>query len=151
MLAGAVPLAKPLQFRPHHFFCTLGFEGKGYSNVFVEHYAAIAERLRCWTGGDEQLIEVTLFSDSICEACPNRRGAHCDTPSKIRELDEAHARILDLKAGDRITWGEAKTRLRERMSVELHQEACAPCGWRKLGLCEAALLNLCRTQSNPHS
>ena len=129
-----------LQFRPHHFFCTLAFEGKGYSEAFVASYTDIARGLRESTEGDRTPIEVTLFSDSICGPCPNRRGARCDTQSKITDLDAAHARILGLKHGDRLTWGEAKEKLRTRMTVELHHQACEPCGWRTLGVCEKALL-----------
>ena len=145
MLAGTVNGSSSLQFRPHHFLCTLGFEGKGYSDTFVRRYSEIADLLRNTLHGDDQIIEVTTFSDSICEPCPNRRGAHCDTPSKIQELDQSHGRILGLKAGDRITWREAKNRIRERMSIELHHAACAPCGWRSLGVCEAALRKLRET------
>jgi len=131
-----------LQFRPHHFFCTLGFEGKGYSEPFVARFQQIADTLRNSPQGDETVIEVTLFSDSICEPCPNRRGARCETDSKIMELDRAHAALLDLKAGDRLTWSEAKKRLREKMTIELHHQVCAPCGWRTLGVCEKALRQL---------
>ena len=35
-----------LKFRPHHFLCTLGFQGKGYSPGFVANFQAIADRLR---------------------------------------------------------------------------------------------------------
>lgn len=137
------PAVEPvLQFRPHHFFCTLGYEGKGYSEAFVTRFSSLANRLRAHPSGDEVVLEVTLFSDSICEPCPNRRGARCDTHSKITALDEAHAELLGLKHGDRITWAEAKTRLRERMTVEAHHSACAPCGWKSLGVCEKALLQL---------
>jgi hypothetical protein len=50
--------------------------------------------------------------------------------------------ILGLKAGDRLTWGEAKERLKTKMTPELHHQACAPCGWRTLGVCESALRQL---------
>ena len=35
-----------LSFRPHHFLCTLGFEGKGYSDAFTRNMAEIADALR---------------------------------------------------------------------------------------------------------
>ena len=138
-------MGSSLLFRPHHFFCTLGFEGKGYSDAFVARFQQIADLLRTQPDGDDTLIEVTLFSDSICQPCPNRRGARCDTHSKISALDEAHAQILQLQHGDRITWGEAKRRLKEHMTLEAHQRACAPCGWRTLGVCEKALVQLQKT------
>ena len=137
-----------LLFRPHHFLCTLAFEGKGYSASFIESYDDIAHSLRDSPAGEETVIEVTNFSDSICAPCPNRRGARCDTNSKITDLDAGHARVLGLKHGDQLTWGEAKDRLRTHMTVELHHRICAPCGWRTLGVCEKALRYL-RGESSP--
>ena len=57
-------------------------------------------------------------------------------------LDAAHARVLGLSEGDRITWGEAKERIASHMTLEAFHEACAPCEWKALGVCEAALTSL---------
>jgi hypothetical protein len=132
-----------LKFRPHHFLCTLGFEGKGYSDEFVRNYSGIATLLR-ETGarGDETLIQVEPAADSICMPCPNRDGQGCLSEPKISKLDHAHARILGLTSGDVLSWSEAKDRIRERMSLEDFHAACAPCSWKSLGVCEAALIRL---------
>ncbi len=132
-----------LRFRPHHFLCTLGFEGKGYSNEFVRNYAAIAALLR-ETGaeGDSTPIRVEPAADSICTPCPNRDGQGCLSGEKISKLDHAHAQILGLNSGDVLTWGEAKALIRERMSLEAFHSACAPCSWKSLGVCETALKRL---------
>lgn len=138
-----------IRFRPHHFFCTLGFQGKGYSEKFVENYKKIADELR-ETGavGDETVIQVVSGSDSICEPCPNREGQACATEAKIQMLDGAHSRALSLKPGDRITWMEAKKRIAEKISVELHHEICAPCSWLTHGICEDALKSLKKEQAS---
>ena len=67
---------KPIvRYRPHHFLCSLGFEGKGYSEAFTANMAAIVMgRLRA-AGGDATLIEVTPATDDICAPCPKRRGS----------------------------------------------------------------------------
>lgn len=131
------------RFRPHHFLCTLGFEGKGYSDEFVRGFQLIADHLRKrGIEGDETQIEVVESTDSICQPCPNRQGSLCATEEKIRALDEAHMKVLDIRDGDVLTWGEAKKKLAEKMTVEAHHKACAPCAWRSLGLCEAALRKL---------
>lgn len=131
-----------IRFRPHHFLCTLGFEGKGYSESFVKNYAEIARELRETVDGDKRMIEVVDGTDSICGPCPNRREDACETEAKIRTLDGAHAKILGVKAGDRLTWGSAKKALRENMSLEKFTTACAPCAWQKAGMCEKALTAL---------
>lgn len=92
--------------------------------------------------GDATPIEVTIAADTLCMPCPHRRGEDCETSEKIKALDDAHAKSLGLKAGDIITWGEAKRRIAERISVEKHHEICAPCSWRSLGVCESALRKL---------
>lgn len=129
-----------IRFRPHHFLCTVGFEGKGYSEEFVANYTRIAQDLRDSPSGDDTEITVAVEStDSICHPCPNKRGNVCETEAKIRTLDSAHAEILELKSGDVLTWGEAKNRIRAKMTLEKFHTACAPCSWKRAGICERAL------------
>jgi hypothetical protein len=129
-----------IEFRPHHFMCTLGFEGKGYSEDFVRNFGDIAARLRAKDGsGDSLAITVVPGSDSICAPCPNRRGTGCATEDKIHALDQGHAAVLGLRAGERLTWHEAKLRIAERMSFEDFDRVCAPCAWKPIGVCLAAL------------
>ena len=129
-----------LQFRPHHFLCTLGFEGKGYSEEFVQGFQEIADHLRMnGTAGDLTPIEVTAVTDSICAPCPNRQGTLCSTQTKIQALDNAHAAVLGIRAGDVLSWSEAKKRIVEKVTDEAFDAICAPCGWKELGVCHAAL------------
>ncbi len=130
-----------LRFRPHHFLCAVGFRGKGYSDAFVTNFQEVAGRLR-GPGGEELEIEVTGAADSICAPCPNRRGELCETETKIRRLDDAHAEVLGLSPGQVLTWGEAQARIAGRFTVEVHRRACDGCGWLELGICEQALLEL---------
>jgi hypothetical protein len=134
-----------LQFRPHHFLCTLGFEGKGYSDDFVRGFQTIADQLRTQgPQGDQVEIQVTSATDSICAPCPNRRGELCETQDKIAALDQAHASVLGLKPGQILNWGEAKRRIASRMTTQAFESSCAPCAWKKLGVCETALKKLKR-------
>src|SRR4051794_11887807 len=108
-----------LEFRPHHFLCTLGFEGKGYSEDFVRGYSEIANRLRAPDGsGDSVEIRVTAVTDSICAPCPNRRDSKCTTESKIRVLDQGHSQVLTLTPGDVMTWAQAKNKIATEMTDE---------------------------------
>ncbi len=125
-------------FRPHHFLCTLGFEGKGYSPEFVANYSQIARTLNA-PGGDEQLIQVTHHADAICAPCPNRVDQGCTEIEKIRTLDQAHSAMLGIEPGQVMTWGEAKKLIKERVTLEGFNKACAPCSWKALGVCENAL------------
>lgn len=132
----------PIRYRPHHFLCSLGFQGKGYSDAFTANMSAIVMgRLRA-PGGDETLIEVTGTADAICAPCPKRQGEGCEAGGKIARLDAAHAYVLNLAPGDRLTWGDAKARIRASVPAGSLRQLCAGCEWEPLGLCEAALARL---------
>jgi soluble lytic murein transglycosylase-like protein/TolA-binding protein len=131
-----------LKFRPHHFLCTVGFEGKGYSDAFVENFKKISALLKDSPAGDEQIIQVIAETDAICEPCPNRLGDLCATQEKIESLDRAHAKVLGIKPGDQMSWKTAKNLIVEKMTDDQFNKACAPCAWKGQGICEKALTNL---------
>lgn len=131
-----------IRYRPHHFLCSLGFEGKGYSPEFTENMTAIVMgRLRA-TGGDATVIEVTGATDDICAPCPKRRGRLCTNQDKIKSLDRAHAAALKLEPRETLTWGEAKARIRAQVPPGSLRTLCAGCEWERYGMCEAALARL---------
>lgn len=131
----------PIRFRPHHFLCSLGFAGKGYSDTFTENMGDIVQdRLRA-PGGDDIQIEVTQYADDLCAPCPNRRGMECLSEDRIQALDARHAAALDLNDGDTLTWGEAITRIKAEIPPERLDTLCAGCQWLDHGLCKDALRN----------
>ncbi|WP_232820648.1 DUF1284 domain-containing protein [Thalassobius sp. I31.1] len=132
----------PLQFRPHHFLCSLGFQGKGYSDDFTANMVQIVEKGLRAPGGDDQQIEVVRNTDDICSPCPKRRGLRCSNQDGIEKLDKAHLRALKLDYGQVITWGEAQKRIRKHVAPEGLQVICAGCQWLQYGMCEAAVREL---------
>lgn len=128
-----------ISFRPHHFLCTLGFQGVGYSSDFVENYQQIVDAIQ----KDEELpIQVVIRKDSICSVCPHQRVEGCAVEEKIQGLDARHAQILRLKQGDILSWAEAKQRLKDYMTLDEFHQACSGCEWKELGACETALKTL---------
>lgn len=125
-------------FRPHHFLCALGFQGKGYSDRFTANMAGIVGQLR-GPGGDDTQIEVTFEADHICAPCPHRRGLGCDKAGQINALDRRHAQALGLRDGDCLSWGAAKARIRAHVPPGALTQLCAGCSWLELGLCQTAL------------
>lgn len=88
-IAESNPMSQPIRFRPHHFLCALGFQGKGYSDAFTANMSAIVhDRLRAENGGKTR-IEVIGAADDICQPCPKRRGTLCTSQTKITRLDAA--------------------------------------------------------------
>ena len=131
-------MSTPIRFRPHHFLCALGFQGKGYSDVFTANMARIVDGLRA-SDGDQTEIEVTGAADSICAPCPYRRGVSCTKAAQISALDLRHRVALQITEGDRLTWADAKARIRALVSPGSLKTLCAGCQWQGLGLCDAAL------------
>lgn len=137
-----MPMTAQIRFRPHHFLCSLGFEGKGYSDAFTANMTAVVMgRLRA-PGGEDQIIEVASAADDLCAPCPKRRGQLCTKQAKIDALDAAHARALNIKPGDRLTWGQALTRIQAHIQPGDLTTLCKGCSWRAFGMCEAAVSRL---------
>ena len=133
---------KPVTYRPHHFLCSLGFQGKGYSDAFTANMSQIVDGRLRQPGGDDPVIQVTGDTDDICAPCPKRRSTLCTEHDKIATLDTRHARALGLFVGAELTWGEAKRRIVKRVPPGSLQTLCEGCQWLELGLCEAALETL---------
>lgn len=134
-----------IYYRPHHFMCTNGFEGKGYSSTFVENFSRIADRLRS-KGGDDVLIQVVDTTDDICRPCPRRRDSLCEKQAFIAALDQRHLKALRLSVGQVISWGEAKKRIVEHISDEAFGPLCQGCEWQDMGICQKALRRLRQEQ-----
>ncbi len=135
----------PVRLRPHHFLCALGYRGKGYSDAFTANMSAIViDRLRA-PGGEDVVIETTGATDDICTPCPKRRGRLCTNQQAIATLDRAHATALKLKPRERLTWGEALTRIRKNVPPGSLTTLCAGCQWLELGYCDSALERLHRS------
>lgn len=131
-----------LRFRPHHFLCSLGFQGKGYSDRFTANMSRIVMDTLRGPHGDATMIEVTQSTDDICAPCPKRRGAQCTDQGEIAGLDARHATALGLAAGERLSWGAAKARIIANVPPGRLQSLCRGCQWLDLGLCETALSEL---------
>lgn len=132
----------PLRFRPHHFLCALGYQGKGYSQAFTRNMDAIvAGRLRGPQGAQVE-IRVVGATDDICGPCPHRRGPSCDNQVKIATLDARHAVALRLSIGQTLSWGEAQTRMVDHVPPDALSAICAGCQWLEYGMCTAALAAL---------
>lgn len=135
-------MADPVRYRPHHFLCSLGFQGKGYSPDFTTNMTAIVMgRLRA-EGGDATVIEVVGATDDICAPCPKRRGTLCTNQPQIKVLDRAHASALKLAPHERLTWGEAQARIRANVPPGSLKTLCKGCEWEPYGMCEEALARL---------
>ncbi len=124
-------------FRPHHFLCTLGFQGVGYSSGFVNNFKDVIHTIQ-----SGKSICVTLQLDTLCKPCPHHNGTVCHTQAFISTLDQKHAKALELREGDILTWRDALERIKERIALETFHIICEGCSWKETGMCEEALRRL---------
>lgn len=138
-----------IAFRPHHFLCALGFQGLGYSPSFVQNFQRISDQLR-GQNGDDTPITVVELTDDICAPCPQRRHHLCVDQVKITALDRRHSEALDVKIGQRLTWGKAKHRIAQYITDDVFDRICEDCSWKNLGVCQQALTTLRQQQDSHH-
>ena len=122
-----------IHFRPHHFLCTMNFQGKGYSMGFVRNYKKIVSHIQ---KNPDSKISIVKEIDSICIPCPNRIKNKCTEQSFITLLDQRHAEAFDFKPGDAITWRDALIRIAQRVTLPIFHTICEGCSWKSLGICE---------------
>ena len=134
-------MTTPLQFRPHHFLCANGFEGKGYSPDFVYNFADIVAELR-GPQGDQVLLQVVTGADDICQPCPHRREKSCTKQALIESLDQRHLEALRLTEKQVLSWGHVKERIKSYVSDSVFDSMCRGCGWQSEGMCLKALQQL---------
>lgn len=88
------------------------------------------------------MIEIVPAADAICAPCPHRRGSLCAKQAQIDTLDSRHGRALGVDPADRLTWADAKERIRANVAPGDLAQLCQGCRWLELGLCESALRDL---------
>ena len=133
-----------MRLRAHHLLCLLGFRGLGYSPEFVANMDGIAQRLRSFP---ETLIEIMCQPDDICFSCPflGEKGCKHKGPSsekRRRGQDRAVIARLNIKAGEKLNWLEARERMRSFINPQDLDVICRDCQWLPLGHCAEGLRKL---------
>ena len=115
------------RIRPHHGLCLTFFEGKGYSEEFVQNMARIKER-----SGTNQIIEIVQTADQVCGSCPNSDG-RCKSQSKVGALDEKVISLCGLVEGQRMEFARFLALVEERiLKTGKLGEVCSQCEWYSL-------------------
>ena len=142
-------MTKSITFRPHHFLCSLGYQGKGYDDAFTANMDKVVANGLHQKGGDDTLITVVNKADIICGPCPHRRGEGCATQDQIDKLDRNHAAALNLVDGETLSWAEVKDRIASKVNKGDLKNLCEGCQWLSYGLCEDALAQLIDSKNGP--
>ena len=113
------------KLRPHHALCLSFFEGKGYSNEFVENMRVLYASLK-----KEELIEITFGKDAICRKCPNMKDDLCTFQNKVKRYDKKVAKACGFKEGQALSYGEfLQTAYEQIISKGQLVSICSDCSW----------------------
>lgn len=136
---------KQLKLRPHHLICTLGYEGKGYSDSFAQHMDQI---VTCLCTEKDLSIQIVNTTDDICAACPNKISENlCAKEKDIKAHDKRVFDALQLKAKT-YPYETLKACIRKKITAEKLCEICGECMWLPLTQCRKLVLNFLQSPQN---
>lgn len=117
-----------IALRPHHGLCMAFFQGKGYSEGFVENMTAVKAALEAG-----ERVKLVCGPDRVCAACPNRRGELCRTEEKVCRYDEAVLERCGLEPGQSLRYPELAAAVEEKIIAAGDRErVCGDCQWSAL-------------------
>lgn len=116
-----------VKIRGHHVVCLAYFNGKGYSQSFIENMREVLNRI-----GKNPDIEIELISscDDICRECIFINSEKCLAEDKVREMDRVAFNKLNLKE-NYIIKAVDFFNLEKSLSIKDRDSICEGCGWKK--------------------
>ncbi|AKB30168.1 Iron-sulfur binding protein [Methanosarcina siciliae C2J] len=121
-----------LRIRAHHLCCIQGFQGYGYSPVFVANMRAVISDLEVFPSRPIKLVTVC---DAICVSCPSKMECTVQESvlsQKIRQMDLTVLKILKLDVGTVLNADEAFRLINSKLNKASHvEEVCGTCKWRQ--------------------
>ena len=113
------------RIRAHHGLCTAYFEGKGYSNEFTDHMAAVIKKLNA-----NPVIVPTEGADEICRCCPNLEKGVCASAEKVRHYDREVLRMCGMSGEEPVKWQDFQKKVMEKIILAgRRREICGDCQW----------------------
>lgn len=114
--------------RPHHALCALFFEGKGYSQAFIENMTAFLAE-------PNQMVEITMGCDSLCQECPHNQDGICDDETKVAHFDQGvlhlNSEVFKAKQVFPLS-GLCQNVCNTILQQDLLAEVCGDCEWAAL-------------------
>ncbi|AAK81384.1 hypothetical protein BJV85_000447 [Clostridium acetobutylicum] len=128
-----------IKLRPHHIMCFQGYEGKGYSQDFIDNMDNIYRDLK---EKDNLKIKIVFSTDDVCGSCPNKiSDNNCGCNEKVMAIDNKVIRVLKLKQKI-YTYNELVNKLRLNINEGVMKDICGQCVWYENSKCKTSILSL---------
>jgi hypothetical protein len=114
--------------RPHHALCALFFEGKGYSQTFVDN-------MTTFLADPTRMLQITSGCDALCQACPNNFNGLCSDEAKVALFDQRTLSFTGaiFQADQPVPLYElCQSAFDNILQQGLLAEVCGECEWAKL-------------------
>ncbi|MCX7642087.1 MAG: DUF1284 domain-containing protein [Elusimicrobiales bacterium] len=121
-----------IKIRGHHFLCIEGFEGKGYSQAFIENMKNIIEMLR-----KNPLVIPVLCIDDICKCCPKLGNNKCINEKGgdeyVIEMDRNFYQKTKLDVNSVYSYKDIKRIIYDVFKTKSDLEGiCDKCSWNNI-------------------
>lgn len=121
-----------LNLRAHHLCCIQGFQGYGYSPVFVANMRAVISGLEALPSRPVKLI---TKCDAICISCPSKRECTIQESAlsqRIRQMDLVVLDKLKIEDGTVLKADEAFKLINSKINRTSDiEDICGTCKWRQ--------------------
>lgn len=123
-----------MKLRAHHLLCTVLYEGKGYSDAFVENMNQVVDMLRKDTS-----VHIIKAPDTICAHCPNAKsdgGCELDDENElIEDIDSYIIEVLGLEEDREYKSKDLYKLALQNIKKEHFTKCCNSCRWHECGIC----------------
>jgi len=124
--------SKCLKIRAHHLCCIQGFQGYGYSPIFVANLKAVISDIKAFPS---RPLELVSECDVICESCPGKKECTAQESTisgRIKSMDFAVMEKLKIKEGTIMEADKAFSLINSQLTNASEiNEVCGPCKWRQ--------------------
>ncbi len=119
----------PIRIRAHHLLCIQGFQGYGYSDIFVSHMRTVISFLKINPCSDILIVDNT---DELCSRCPHNVDGRCfkGFSEGINKVDKLIIENASLDLQNIYTIKEAFNKINKNLDNDLLQIICADCSWK---------------------
>jgi hypothetical protein len=129
--SGSKTRSKCLKIRAHHLCCIQGFQGYGYSPVFVANMRAVISDIKAFPS---RPLELVSECDVICASCPGKRectAQESTSSRRIKSMDLVVMEKLKIKEGTIMEADEAFSLVNSQLvNASDINDVCGTCKWR---------------------